>query len=418
MVKLTKIRATAILKSKIDAISRIEHLSESAPEFKMWQRNVEVALAELFGTNGRHIKDFRGISYVGIVRFDDYLDRITTDEEIQNYHTSGLKRAKAVLQSMIEEVEEYWSDDSTKPDFAELEKPPKRFTDRQLMEQAIELARKSVSEPGKISPKVGAIVARDGVILGVAYRGQLAPGNHAEYTLLQRNLPDVVLAGSTMFTTLEPCTSRNHPKIPCAQWIIDRRIKKVFIGILDRNPTIRGNGEIQLQEAGIEVAHFDSDLVPQMEELDHEFLRHIRLKKRTQSETTDPVQEGAVGPNGHPIGYTANGDKVEWIPLEDDGYPDEAWPVILRRNDNAILEAYKEFWDKVWWNRHQVILEKIANGENITMPEAGYAGAKRIEEKYGRENLGWDDVDWGLLQGRMSALAWVLGADWDESLDT
>lgn len=149
----------------------------------------------------------------------------------------------------------------------------KRWDDLCLMTLAIDMARECKSESGKVSPKVGAVIARDGRLLGVAFRGELKPGEHAEYTLLERKLPEETLAGATLFTTLEPCTARNSPKIPCAERIVDRQITRVVIGVLDPNPAIRGSGELHLGDKHIQVDRFPHHLKSEIWELNREFRR-------------------------------------------------------------------------------------------------------------------------------------------------
>jgi hypothetical protein len=127
------------------------------------------------------------------------------------------------------------------------------------------------------------------------------------------------------------------------------------------------------------------------------------------------VAPGEVGPNGYRVGYNKQGDKVEFLPNE---------VLVLRRNDKVILAAYNEFCDKVWWSRHQNWLHRINTGKEPLTKErkpilaTAKKQALRIERKYGKKNLRWDDYEWGFLSGRMSALAWVMGAEWNESLDT
>jgi hypothetical protein len=72
--------------------------------------------------------------------------------------------------------------------------------------------------------------------------------------------------------------------------------------------------------------------------------------------------------------------------------------------------------------RKLILEEKIDTGEHGPL-EAGLAeqvhvAMRAIEERYGREDVGpWDDWGWGFVHGKLSALRWVLGSEWDV-LDT
>jgi hypothetical protein len=107
------------------------------------------------------------------------------------------------------------------------------------------------------------------------------------------------------------------------------------------------------------------------------------------------------------------------------------------RRLSEILEAEHLLFRQVWYNRHWNLRIAIERGDHHVVPENEYsrdpylphqtvdtiwagalAAAKKTEEEVGIENLGpWDDFDWGMINGKLSALRWMLGDDWD-MLDT
>lgn len=122
------------------------------------------------------------------------------------------------------------------------------FDAKYYMNVALDLARLGIglTTPG---PRVGAIIVRDGQIVGKGT--YLAAGlEHAE--ILALNMAGTNAIGATLYVTLEPCN--HHGKTPpCTAAIIKSGITQVIIASLDQNPLVSGSGVKALQKAGIAV---------------------------------------------------------------------------------------------------------------------------------------------------------------------
>jgi|CXWL01.1.fsa_nt_gi ATP-dependent DNA helicase RecG len=152
-----------------------------------------------------------------------------------------------------------------------------KLDSRKLMQKAVEVMRLSVSEPradGKASPRVGAVLWKSDGTVEIACRGELRDGDHAEYTLLERKNRHCKLDGAILFATLEPCApgSRRHPKLGCAERIVLARIKEVWIGIEDPDPTVDRKGIKYLQDSGVRVHMFDRDLQEEIQKANKAFI--------------------------------------------------------------------------------------------------------------------------------------------------
>jgi diaminohydroxyphosphoribosylaminopyrimidine deaminase/5-amino-6-(5-phosphoribosylamino)uracil reductase len=114
------------------------------------------------------------------------------------------------------------------------------------MLKAINLAKSAL---GRVSPNpaVGAVIVKDGVIIGDGYTRP--PGqDHAEKVALKQAGKST--KGATMYVTLEPCC--HHGKtLPCTTDIIAAGIAVVHVAMLDPNPEVSGKGKTELDSAGI-----------------------------------------------------------------------------------------------------------------------------------------------------------------------
>lgn len=114
------------------------------------------------------------------------------------------------------------------------------------MRQVLELARKG---EGKVSPNplVGCVVAKEGKVIATGFHEQYG-GYHAERNALLNCEENT--EGAELYVNLEPCCHYGKTP-PCTEIIIEKKIRKVYVGCLDSNPKVAGRGVQNLREHGI-----------------------------------------------------------------------------------------------------------------------------------------------------------------------
>lgn len=116
------------------------------------------------------------------------------------------------------------------------------------MREALALARRALGRTAP-NPAVGAVVVRDGAIVG---RGSTRPagGPHAEVTALAEAAHRT--AGATLYVTLEPCCHYGRTP-PCTDALVAAGIARCVVAVADPFPLVNGRGLARLQEAGLAV---------------------------------------------------------------------------------------------------------------------------------------------------------------------
>jgi diaminohydroxyphosphoribosylaminopyrimidine deaminase/5-amino-6-(5-phosphoribosylamino)uracil reductase len=139
--------------------------------------------------------------------------------------------------------------------------PANPALDRRFMELALALGRRGLGRTWP-NPAVGAVVVKDGVIVG---RGWTQAGGrpHAETEALKR--AGRAAKGATLYVTLEPCSHQGKTP-PCVEAIIRAGIARVVSAVEDPNPQVAGQGYAKLRERGIAV---ESGLGGKEAERDH-----------------------------------------------------------------------------------------------------------------------------------------------------
>lgn len=144
--------------------------------------------------------------------------------------------------------------------------------DKVYMKRALDLSLNGI---GKTSPNplVGAVIVKDGKIIGQGCH-EYYGGPHAEVNAIKNATEDV--EGATIYVTLEPCSHYGKTP-PCAELLVNKKLSKVVISMIDPNPKVAGKGVEILKKNGVEVVI--GILEKEARKVNEIFLKYIRDKK-------------------------------------------------------------------------------------------------------------------------------------------
>lgn len=223
--------------------------------------------------------------------------------------------------------------------------------DRAFCERAIAEARKSVAEDYRPHPHVGVVIVKDGKILATGYRGESGTGDHGEFCALNK-LNETEVKGASVYTTLDPCSTRNPPKKPCTVRLIDSKVARVVYGIADKHESVYGHAS--LVEAGIEIGFFPNDLMQELLALNKEWSDSLRVHPIVPPNDTSPIANASY----YKIGTSMQDNTHLFVrPPKDSGFytvEDAAKNVLAH---GRTIEEIALEWHKI--DSQKVIAEKL-----------------------------------------------------------
>lgn len=149
------------------------------------------------------------------------------------------------------------------------------YDDDYYMQRAIDLAKKGIGYTYK-NPLVGCVIVKDEKIIGEGYHEKFGEA-HAEVNAINDAIKKGNdLEGATLYVNLEPCSHYGKTP-PCANRIVEEKIKRVVIGTLDPFEKVSGRGVKILEDAGIEVEPYVME--DECLNLNERFFSYIKNKR-------------------------------------------------------------------------------------------------------------------------------------------